>query len=207
MKTILGTLLLSATLSLAAANGAALAQEPAADSNQRVTFITSHGAFTLELFAEQAPGTVENFLGYVESGFYEGTIFHRVIDGFMVQGGGFDGDMVKKPTGAPIANEADNGLKNERGTVAMARTGDPHSATAQFFVNLVDNDYLDHTAKNARGWGYTVFAEVVEGMDVVDTIAKVRTGSKKGMQNVPFDNVTIRKVTMQGGADADGQQP
>jgi len=143
----------------------------------KVIVETSLGSFTIELDSEKAPKSVENFLAYVDASHYDGTIFHRVIPTFMVQGGGYDESYQKKPVNAPVENEADNGLKNVRGSVAMARTSDPHSATAQFFVNVVDNDFLDHTAKTDRGWGYAVFGQVVEGMDVVDTIKDVPTGS------------------------------
>jgi len=160
----------------------------------RVRLTTSKGAIVLELDREKAPETTENFLEYVRSGFFDGTIFHRVIPGFMIQGGGFTPDMSQKPTRAPIQNEADSGLENERGTVAMARTNDPHSATAQFFVNLKDNDFLDHTGKNARGWGYAVFGEVVEGMDVVDAIAAVPTGQRGGHGDVPLEPVVIESA-------------
>ena len=146
-------------------------------ANTNVVIETSLGSFTLTLDSAKAPGTVENFLRYVDEGHYNGTVFHRVIDGFMVQGGGFDSSYGKKPVHAPIQNEAFNGLKNNRGTVAMARTSDPHSATAQFFVSVVDNEFLNHKDKSDRGWGYTVFAQVTAGMDVVDKIAKVRTGA------------------------------
>ncbi|HMA47105.1 MAG TPA: peptidylprolyl isomerase, partial [Frankiaceae bacterium] len=162
----------------------------------RVALETSKGRIVLELDAAHAPKTVENFLAYVRAGHYDGTVFHRVIDGFMIQGGGFTADMVQKPTRAPIANEADNGLKNKRGTVAMARTGDPHSATAQFFVNTVDNAFLDFRSKDAQGWGYTVFGKVVEGLEVVDAIVKVRTTSKGPFQDVPAEPVVIRKATV-----------
>ena len=156
---------------------------------------TSMGSFTIELAADAAPRTVENFLGYVDAKHYDGTIFHRVIPGFMVQGGGFDASMTKKGVRAPVENEAFNGLKNTRGTVAMARTSDPHSATAQFFVNVVDNGFLDHTAKDARGWGYTVFGRVTEGMDVVDKIAAVRTGAKGSFdKDAPLEDVTMKSV-------------
>lgn len=165
-------------------------------SRPRVHLQTSKGDLTIELYQEEAPKSAANFLAYVESGFYDGTIFHRVIPGFMVQGGGFSADMSQKETRDPIENEADNGMKNKRGTLAMARTMDPNSATAQFFVNTVDNTFLNHTAKNAQGWGYTVFAEVVEGMDVIDAIVKVPTGSKGGHQNVPNEPVVIEKVTV-----------
>ena len=161
----------------------------------RVALETSEGRIVLELDSAKAPGTVESFLGYVESGFYDGTIFHRVIPDFMVQGGGFTPDMDLKPTRGPIRNEADNGLRNDRGTVAMARKGDPHSATAQFFINNVDNAYLNHTAKTPQGWGYTVFGRVIEGMEVVDRISAVRTGrTNRGMTNVPLEPVLIESA-------------
>jgi peptidyl-prolyl cis-trans isomerase B (cyclophilin B) len=155
---------------------------------------TSLGAITLELDAGKAPETVKNFLAYVEAGHYDNTVFHRVIDGFMIQGGGFEPGMKQKPCEAPIRNEADNGLKNLRGTIAMARTSDPHSATAQFFINLKDNGFLDHSAPSAQGWGYCVFGRVVEGMDVVDKIKAVRTGSKGFHQDVPVEDVVIEKA-------------
>ena len=156
---------------------------------------TSKGDITLELDADKAPATVENFLGYVDSGFYEGTIFHRVIEGFMIQGGGFTADMDQKDTRDPVRNEADNGLKNDRGTIAMARTSDPHSATAQFFINHKNNDFLNHSSKDMRGWGYAVFGKVTDGMDVVDAIAATPTGIKAGMKDVPVETVTIESVT------------
>ena len=157
----------------------------------RVELTTNFGRIVLELNDAEAPKTVENFLTYVRNGHYDGTIFHRVIPGFMVQGGGFTPDMAQKPTMAPVQNEADNGLKNTAYTVAMARTGDPHSATAQFFVNVSDNDFLNFTAKNPNGWGYTVFGRVTEGQDVVDRITQVRTGSSRGHQDVPTQPVII----------------
>ena len=156
---------------------------------------TSRGDITLELDADKAPATVENFVTYADAGFYDGTIFHRVIDGFMIQGGGFTPDMEKKTTRDAIPNEADNGLKNDRGTIAMARTSDPHSATAQFFINHKDNDFLDHTSKDRRGWGYAVFGRVTDGMEVVDAIATVPTGTRGGMGDVPVEVVTIESVT------------
>ena len=155
---------------------------------------TNFGTIVLELDAAKAPETVKNFLAYVESGHYDNTVFHRVIDGFMIQGGGFEPGMNQKPTNAPIQNEAANGLKNDRYTVAMARTGDPHSATAQFFINVKDNAFLNHTAPSGQGWGYCVFGKVVEGMDVVDKIKGVRTGSKGFHQDVPVDDVLIQKA-------------
>ena len=162
------------------------AKPVAATGNPQVVLETSKGAITIELYPDKAPKTVENFIAYVKAGHYDGTVFHRVIDGFMVQGGGFDAKLTQKPTRAAIQNEADNGLKNKRGTVAMARTGDPHSATAQFFVNTADNAFLDHTGKNERGWGYTVFGKVVSGMDVVDAIGKSKTGARGPFsQDVP----------------------
>lgn len=169
---------------------------PAKAAAPRVAFDTSLGRFVAELDATKAPKSVENFLAYVKSGFFDGTIFHRVIAGFMVQGGGFTADMKQKPASAAIANEADNGLKNKRGTLAMARTMDPNSATAQFFVNLVDNAFLDHTGKNPRGWGYAVFGQVVEGMDVVDKIAAVKTATRGQFADVPAETVEIKKATI-----------
>ena len=162
----------------------------------RVRMSTILGDMILELDAENAPKTVENFVSYASSGFYDGTIFHRVINNFMVQGGGFDADMRQKTTEAPIDNEANNGLKNNRGTIAMARTMDPHSATAQFFINVSDNDFLNHTAENMQGWGYAVFGQVVEGQEVLDKIRVVSTGSQAGHQDVPVDPVVIESVTV-----------
>ncbi len=155
---------------------------------------TNHGVITLELDAEKAPKTVENFLAYVENGHYDNTIFHRVIDGFMIQGGGFTPDMEQKPTQAEIENEAANGLKNKRGSIAMARTNDPHSATAQFFINVVDNAFLDFTAPSGNGWGYCVFGLVVDGLDIVDAIKGVKTGNKGFHQNVPLEAVIIERA-------------
>ena len=177
--------------------GSAAAQGgPKIDAHPRVAFDTSKGRIVLELDADKAPKTVANFLQYVKSGHYDGVIFHRVIDGFMIQGGGFTADMSQKPTRDPIPNEADNGLKNDRGTIAMARTADPNSASAQFFINTVSNDSLNHRGKTPQGWGYAVFGKVVEGMDVVDQIAKVRTGNRGGHQNVPIEAVVIKKATV-----------
>ncbi|MBV6476342.1 MAG: peptidyl-prolyl cis-trans isomerase [Rhodocyclaceae bacterium] len=155
---------------------------------------TNFGTIVLDLDAAKAPETVKNFLAYVEAGHYDNTIFHRVIDGFMIQGGGFEPGMSQKPTNAPIQNEAANGLKNDRYTIAMARTGDPHSATAQFFINVKDNAFLNHTAPSGQGWGYCVFGKVAEGMDVVDKIKGVRTGSKGFHQDVPVEDVVIQKA-------------
>lgn len=173
-----------------------LAAGPLAAANPRVALETSKGRIVIELFPEKAPKTVESFLKYVRSGHYDGTIFHRVIDGFMVQGGAVMPNMTSKPCATTVENEASNGLKNERGTVAMARTSDPHSASCQFFVNVVTNKFLDHTAKTPQGWGYTVFGKVVEGMDAADAIAKVKTGTKSGAQDVPLEPVVITKVTV-----------
>ena len=159
-----------------------------------VTIATTVGQMTLELDADNAPKTVENFLAYATSGFYDGTIFHRVINNFMIQGGGFTADMEQKPTQAPVDNEANNGLKNERGTIAMARTQDPHSATAQFFINVQDNDFLNHTSPTPQGWGYAVFGKVAEGMDVVDKIRGVRTGNRGFHQDVPMEDVVIQSA-------------
>ncbi|MBV8628295.1 MAG: peptidylprolyl isomerase [Paraburkholderia sp.] len=155
---------------------------------------TNHGVIKIELDAEKAPKSVENFLNYVKAGHYDNTVFHRVIDGFMIQGGGFEPGMKQKPTEAPITNEANNGLKNVKGTLAMARTNDPHSATAQFFINVNDNDFLNHSSPTPQGWGYAVFGKVVEGLDVVDAIRKVKTGSKGFHQDVPVDDVIIEKA-------------
>jgi len=163
--------------------------------NPVVEIDTSLGKFTIELLPESAPLSTENFLAYVDAGHYDQTVFHRVIPRFMAQGGGFDAGFSKKPVRAPVRNEADNGLKNLRGTVAMARTSDPNSATAQFFVNLVDNAFLDHKDKSERGWGYTVFGRVTSGMDVVDKIATVRTGAKGPFdKDAPLDDVVIRSA-------------
>ena len=163
----------------------------------QVTIKTSVGDIQLELNDEKAPITVENFKAIAQSGYYEGTIFHRVINGFMVQGGGLTADMNNKPSGtAPIQNEANNGLSNDRGTVAMARTMDPHSATSQFFINHKDNGFLNHTGESSQGWGYAVFGTVTEGMDVVDQIADVATGTSGGYQDVPEDVITIESVTI-----------
>ncbi|WP_369310303.1 peptidylprolyl isomerase B [Providencia rettgeri] len=161
-----------------------------------VTFHTNHGDIVIKTFDDKAPVTVENFLTYCREGFYNNTIFHRVINGFMIQGGGFEPGMEQKNTKAPIKNEANNGVKNTRGTLAMARTNDPHSATAQFFINVVDNDFLNFRSERPDGWGYCVFAEVVEGMDVVDKIKGVPTGRSGFHQDVPREDVVIEKVTV-----------
>ncbi|MBX2867458.1 MAG: peptidyl-prolyl cis-trans isomerase [Acidiferrobacterales bacterium] len=161
-----------------------------------IKMTTSKGELLIELYEDKAPETVKNFRQYVESGFFDGLIFHRVIKGFMIQGGGFMSDMTEKPNGTPIQNEADNGLKNEVGTLAMARTGDPHSATSQFFINLVDNDFLNHTGKNSQGWGYAVFGKVVDGLDVVTEIGDVATGQSGRYSDVPLEAVVIEKAEM-----------
>ena len=179
------------------AGAAGLQDGDGSDTNPRVKLVTNFGEMVIELYPDKAPATVENFLEYVNSGFYEGTVFHRVIDGFMIQGGGFDPSLTKKPTRDPVKNEADNGLLNERGTLAMARTGDPHSATAQFFINTTDNTFLNHTEKNPQGWGYAVFGRVIEGIEVADEITKTATGSRSnGMRDVPVDAVLIESATV-----------
>jgi peptidyl-prolyl cis-trans isomerase B (cyclophilin B) len=155
---------------------------------------TNMGTITIELDEKSAPDTVANFERYVKDGHYANTIFHRVIDGFMIQGGGFEPGMKQKPTRAPVKNEADNKLKNDAYTIAMARTNDPHSATAQFFINVSDNDFLNHTAPSSQGWGYCVFGRVTEGMEVVDKIRKVKTGSRGMHQDVPVSDVVIEKA-------------
>ena len=162
----------------------------------KVLLKTNKGDITLSLDAVKAPKTVANFLQYVKSAHYDGTIFHRVIDNFMIQGGGMTAGLKEKSSGAQIENEADNGLKNERGTVAMARTSDPHSATAQFFINVGDNDFLNHSAKNVQGWGYAVFGKVTDGIDVVDAIRKVKTGNSGFHQDVPTEDVVIEKASV-----------
>ncbi|MFA7553287.1 MAG: peptidylprolyl isomerase [Spongiibacteraceae bacterium] len=157
---------------------------------------TNYGDITVELDFEKAPKTAENFAQYVKDGHYDGTIFHRVIDNFMIQGGGFEPGMKQKETRAPIANEADNGLTNDTGTLAMARTMDPDSASAQFFINVKDNDFLNHSSKTSQGWGYAVFAKVVDGMDVVNKIKGLPTGSTGGHQDVPVDDVIIESAVL-----------
>ncbi len=191
-RLIAGTALaLAATLPAAAQNAAA----PAAA--QRVKLETSLGPIVLELDAQKAPKTVANFVQYVKDKHYDGTVFHRVIDGFMIQGGGFTAEMQQKPTRATIQNEADNGLKNLPLTVAMARTNDPHSASAQFFINIADNRFLNHTQPTLNGWGYAVFGKVIAGADVVDKIRQVRTGNRGMFENVPTTPVTIIKATLE----------
>ncbi|MFM1759067.1 MAG: hypothetical protein RLY75_337 [Pseudomonadota bacterium] len=162
----------------------------------KVLLKTNKGDITLSLDAAKAPKTVANFVQYVKSGHYDGTIFHRVIDNFMIQGGGMTAGLKEKKSGAQIENEANNGLKNERGTVAMARTSDPHSATAQFFINVNDNDFLNHTSPSAQGWGYAVFGKVIDGLDVVDAIRKVKTGNAGFHQDVPAEDVLLEKASV-----------
>lgn len=171
-------------------------------ANPVVVMETSHGPIEIELFADKAPNTTANFLKYVNDKFYDGTIFHRVINGFMIQGGGFNEKMEEKKTGAPIKNEANNGLGNDTGTIAMARTNDPHSATAQFFINVENNSSLNHTGETVSGWGYAVFGKVIEGMHVVNRIKMVKTGNLNGHQNVPMDPVVIKSVYVKGGKPA-----
>lgn len=169
--------------------------------NPIVELHTSKGPITVELFEDKAPQTVANFLAYTNKGFYNGTVFHRVIPGFMIQGGGFNADMQQKNTDAPVKNEADNGLRNEVGTLAMARTQDPHSATAQFFINVADNAFLDHRSPAPRGWGYAVFGRVIEGMDVVNSITQVPTGNHGYHQNVPQEPIVIEKASVRTAAE------
>ena len=159
-----------------------------------IRFTTNMGVFDVELNEAAAPKTCENFLSYVRSGFYNGTIFHRVISGFMIQGGGFEPGLKQKQTKAPIENEANNGLKNDKYTIAMARTNEPHSATSQFFINVADNDFLNHTSPTSRGWGYAVFGKVVSGTDVIDAIARVRTAPRSWYGDVPVEDVVMEKV-------------
>lgn len=160
----------------------------------QVELVTSKGKIVLELYPQKAPETVKNFLVYVDAKFYDGTIFHRVIPKFMIQGGGFTADMKRKPTRPPIINEADNGLKNDRGTIAMARTSDPHSATAQFFINSVNNDFLNFRSKTSQGWGYVVFGRIIQSMTVLDAISKVRTGARGPNRDVPLEPIVILKA-------------
>jgi peptidyl-prolyl cis-trans isomerase B (cyclophilin B) len=183
------------SLSLLVLASLSFAAQAEGNAMPKVKLETSQGDIVIELNQDKAPKTVANFLSYVEKGFYDGTIFHRVIENFMIQGGGFDESFSQKPTQAPVDNEADNGLSNKRGTVAMARTSAPHSATAQFFINTVDNGFLDFRSKDSSGWGYAVFGEVVEGMDVVDKIRTVSTTMRGPHQDVPVDNVVIIKAS------------
>ncbi len=161
-----------------------------------ISLITSLGQIDIELDTENTPKTSENFLMYAKDGFYDNTIFHRVISGFVVQGGGFEPGMIQKKTNAPISNEAKNALKNSRGTLAMARTGDPHSATSQFFINLKDNRFLDYTAQSPQGWGYCVFGKIINGMEIVDKIAQSQTTNKGGHENVPVEDIYIEHVVI-----------
>ena len=170
-----------------------MGQETAA-SHPQVVMETSKGEIVLELYPDKAPLTVKNFLDYIDAGFYNGTIFHRVIPGFMIQGGGFTRDMQKKSTGAPVKNEADNGLKNDRGTISMARTADPHSASSQFFINTVDNAFLNYKGQTPSGWGYAVFGSVIKGMETVDAVSKVETGSQGRFRDVPKTPVVIIRI-------------
>lgn len=163
-----------------------------------IVFNTNYGSFTIELDFDKAPKSAENFKKYAESGFYDGTIFHRVINDFMIQGGGFEPGMTQKDNGETIENEADNGLSNVIGSVAMARTSDPHSATSQFFVNVSDNHFLDHSSKSSQGWGYAVFGKVTDGMDVINKIKECDTGSQAGHQDVPVTEVMVESVTVEG---------
>ncbi len=162
----------------------------------KICLETSHGKITIQLDADKAPISTENFVTYVKDEFFNGTLFHRVIPGFMIQGGGFESGMIQKSTNPPIKNEADNGLPNKRGSIAMARTPDPDSASSQFFINLKDNDFLNYSAPTAQGWGYAVFGEVTEGMDVVDAIAQVATGNAMGHADVPVEDVVITNATV-----------
>ncbi|MCW8918667.1 MAG: peptidylprolyl isomerase [Gammaproteobacteria bacterium] len=171
------------------------AHASATEPNPQIVLQTNMGDIVIELYPEKAPKTVANFLHYVDDGFYDGTIFHRVIDGFMIQGGGFTADMEQKETHAPITNEADNGLRNTIGTLAMARTGDPHSATAQFFINVANNTPLDHREKSRGGWGYAVFGRVLQGMEVVQAIKGVKTGSRGPFRDVPQKEVLIQTAS------------
>lgn len=185
--------ILLAVLILAIIAGTSMGQESAV-SNPQVVMETSKGEIVLELYPDKAPLTVKNFLDYIDAGFYSGTVFHRVIPGFMLQGGGFSRDMQKKSTLMPVKNEAFNGLKNDRGTIAMARTQDPHSASSQFFINTVDNAFLNYKSQTTAGWGYAVFGKVIKGMEVVDAISKVQTGTQGRFRDVPKTPVEIIKV-------------
>ena len=185
-------LIISMVIVLGVVLAAGAADQPV--GNPKVVLETSKGQIVIELYLQKAPETVVNFLDYVDAKFYDGTIFHRVIPNFMIQGGGFTSDMKRKPGKGPIKNEADRGLKNDRGTIAMARTGDPHSATAQFFINTANNDFLDHKNKTQQGWGYAAFGKVIEGMNVVDAISAVKT-TKRGMsRDVPVEPIVIKSA-------------
>jgi len=197
MKQLLGIVLLALT-GMVPATAFTQDNNPDAKGSGMVTVTmqTNKGVITLELDGNKAPDTVANFVAYASAGHYDGTIFHRVIPGFMIQGGGFDADRQQTSTNAPVKNEANNGLKNVTGSIAMARTSDPHSASAQFFINVKDNSFLDHSAPTPSGWGYAVFGKVTDGMDVVRTIESVPTGNKSGHQDVPLEAVVIEKVTV-----------
>ena len=186
-------LMISILMVLAIAMTAGAADKPG--DNPKVVLDTTKGKIVIELYLQMAPETVVNFLSYVDAKFYDGTIFHRVIPNFMLQGGGFTADMQRKPGKGPIKNEADKGLKNERGTIAMARTGDPHSATAQFFINTVNNDFLNHKNKTQQGWGYAAFGKVIKGLDVVDAISAVKTTRFKQFRDVPAEAVVIKTAS------------
>ena len=203
ISTFLFSLLLGATLATTGCGAKepgkqTVSTEPAAGqpANPKVLIETSKGNITVELFAGKAPLSVENFLTHVKTGFYDGTVFHRVIPGFMIQGGGMLPDMTEKSRGTPIKNEANNGLKNLRGTLAMARTGEPHSATSQFFINVADNYFLNHRGESFEGWGYAVFGQVVSGMDVVDAILAVPRGDRGMHQDVPAEPVIMKRVSL-----------
>ncbi len=198
MKQLLG-IILTAMLGMIPATGCSSENDTQGAGMITVHMDTSMGLVTLELDGDKAPETVENFVEYAKAGFYDGTIFHRVIPGFMIQGGGFDADMNQKPTRGSVKNEANNGLKNVTGSIAMARTSDPHSATAQFFINVKDNSFLDHSAPTPQGWGYCVFGKVVDGIDVVHAIEGVKTGNRSGHQDVPVEAVTINSVKIAEG--------
>jgi cyclophilin family peptidyl-prolyl cis-trans isomerase len=195
MTGIVASLICLLAVAAPPAQPAPKAQSPAA-ANPRVLLETSKGKIVIELYADKAPKSAKNFLDYVKSGHFNGTIFHRVMPGFMVQGGGFTPDMNQKPTKPPIQNEADNGVLNQRGTLAMARTDDPNSATSQFFINVANNGFLNFRGKTPEGWGYAVFGKVVEGMDVVDSIVAVRTTTKGPYQNVPVEPILIQKASV-----------
>jgi peptidyl-prolyl cis-trans isomerase B (cyclophilin B) len=193
MKQLLG-FFMTAMLGLIPATGFSTENDRQGAGMITVHMDTSKGLVTLELDGDKAPDTVANFVEYAKAGFYDGTIFHRVIPGFMIQGGGFDADMKQKATRTPVKNEASNGLRNDTGTIAMARTSDPHSATAQFFINVKDNGFLNHSAPTPQGWGYCVFGKVIDGIDVVHAIEGVQTGNRAGHQDVPVEAVTINTV-------------
>ena len=195
-KPCLKAILCLMVLTLMAGLASLPSDSSASGSKTKVKMTTNMGEIEIELYPDKAPVTVGNFIEYVQSGFFDGVIFHRIIPGFVLQGGGFTADMRQKKTRSPIVNEADNGLKNTKGTLSMARTSDPDSATSQFFVNLVDNPFLDFTAKTRQGWGYAVFARVTSGMDVAQRMAAVSTGNVRGHSDVPLEPVVIEKMEM-----------